>query len=243
MYPDQSGFRKCVRAFACAALICLVASVCQAASFTVAWDANLEGDLAGYRILVGTSPGRYTQTYDVGRVTSKTLDLPDGTTYYLAVVAYNSEGLVSTPSNEVSWFVPAPLPPSQFTTTVGSDGRLSARTLQWRAVADAEVYYLYVGTGPGLSNVVNTGEISATTQSLPFLADGVYYARIYTRQRGIWRASTDLVFRPPTAHPAVGERAGSTGSDDVPVDDRARRRKVLPLRRDHVRPCGRREYR
>jgi hypothetical protein len=98
--------------------------------------------------------------------------------------------------------VPAPLPPSQFTTTVGADRRLATRTLQWRAVADAEVYYLYVGTGPGLSNIVNTGEISATSQDLPFLADGTYYARVYTRQRGIWRASTDLVFRPPVAHAA-----------------------------------------
>jgi hypothetical protein len=202
MYPIQAGFRKGLRAFAYAAFICLVASVCQAATFTVAWDANTEGDLAGYRVLVGTSPGRYTQTYDVGLATSKSLDLPDGTTYYIAVVAYNSEGLVSTPSNEVTWFVPAPLPPSQFTTTVGSDQRLSARLLQWRTVADAEMYYLYVGTGPGLSNVVNTGETSATSQALPFLADGVYYARVYTRQRGIWRASTDLVFRPPAAHPA-----------------------------------------
>lgn len=203
MYPNQAGFRQAIRTFACAALFCLVGSVCRAATFTVAWDANLEGDLAGYRVLVGTAPGRYNQTYDVGRATSKTLNLPDGTTYYIAVVAYDSEGLVSTPSNEVSWFVPAPLPPSQFTTTVGADRRLTDRVLRWRTVADAEKYYLYVGTGPGLSNVVNTGETMATSQELPFLADGTYYARVYTRQRGIWRASSDLIFRPPVAHPAT----------------------------------------
>ena len=202
MYPNPTGFRQSIRAFAYAALICLVASVSQAATFTVAWDANLEGDLAGYRVLVGTAPGRYNQTFDVGSATSKTLSLPDGTTYYIAVVAYNTQGVVSRPSNEVTWFVPAPLAPSQFTTTVGADKRLATRTLQWRAVSDAEVYYLYVGTGPGLSNVVNTGETSSTSQALPFLADGVYYARVYTRQRGIWRASTDLIFRPPVAHPA-----------------------------------------
>ncbi len=193
-YPSLSY--RAVRLFATLLFVVVFASVCEAATFTIAWDANTEPDLAGYRVLVGTAPGRYTQTYNVGIATSKTLTLPDGMTYYLVVVAYNTEGLVSSPSREVQWSLPAIPPQSQFTTTAGSNGHLASRLLQWSAVSDAEVYYLYVGTAPGLSNVVNTGEITATSYTLPILGDSVFYARIYTRQGGVWRAGRDLIFRP-----------------------------------------------
>jgi hypothetical protein len=195
--------RQCaVRLLAFLLFVFAFASISKAASFTIAWDANTELDLAGYRVLVGTAPGRYSQSFDVGMVTSKTLDLPDGVTYYLAVVAYDRSGLISAPSNEVQWFLPALLPQSQFLTSVGSNGHLATRLLQWRPVADADVYYLYVGTSPGLANVVNTGEITATSYTLPILGDSVFYARIYTRQRGVWRAGRDLTFRPATVDPA-----------------------------------------
>jgi len=194
-HPSSRPYRA-IRLFATLLFVVAFASICEAATFTIAWDANTEPDLAGYRVLVGTSPGHYSKTFDVGMATSKTLTLPDGVTYYLAVVAYNADGLVSSPSKEVQWSLPALPPQSQFTTTVGANGRLTSRLLQWTSVADAEVYYLYVGTAPGLANVVNTGEITATSYTLPPLGDSVFYARIYTRQGGVWRAGRDLTFRP-----------------------------------------------
>ena len=39
-----------------------------AESVTIAWDANPEQDLAGYKVHIGTKPGTYTQTIDVGHV-------------------------------------------------------------------------------------------------------------------------------------------------------------------------------
>jgi hypothetical protein len=78
-----------------------------AGSVSIAWDPNTEADLAGYKVYIGTSPGTYTQTIDVGHVTTFTLsNLTDGETYYLALTAYDISANESGPSTEVSTTLP-----------------------------------------------------------------------------------------------------------------------------------------
>jgi hypothetical protein len=75
---------------------------------TLAWNANTETNLAGYRVQYGTVSGSPTSTLDVGRATSWTITgLTAGRTYYLRVVAYNTSGQTSTPSAQVSYTVPS----------------------------------------------------------------------------------------------------------------------------------------
>lgn len=79
----------------------------------LAWDANSEADLAGYRLLYGTTSGSYTNTIEIGNQTTyDAIDLAAGTTYYFVVVAYDDAGNVSAHSNEVPVqpTVLAPLP-------------------------------------------------------------------------------------------------------------------------------------
>ena len=87
-------------------LLCLGAATVTAYASTVvqlAWDANTETDLSGYRILYGTTSGNYTATIDVGNLTSYAVTgLTANTTYYFTVVAYDLAGNVSGPSNEIS---------------------------------------------------------------------------------------------------------------------------------------------
>ncbi len=70
----------------------------------LAWDANSEPDLAGYRIHAGTSSGSYTlPTLDVGKVTSYSIsNLQANTTYYVVVTAYDYAGNESASSNEIA---------------------------------------------------------------------------------------------------------------------------------------------
>lgn len=69
----------------------------------LAWNANAESDLAGYKVYSGTSSGRYGAPVDVGRVTSYQFsNLKLGTTYYFAVTAYDVNGNESLLSSEVS---------------------------------------------------------------------------------------------------------------------------------------------
>jgi hypothetical protein len=76
---------------------------------TLAWDANSETDVAGYKIYYGTSSGEYSQIFDAGNTTQITIGgIQEGVTYYFAATAYNVEASESGFSTEVSYTAPAP---------------------------------------------------------------------------------------------------------------------------------------
>lgn len=90
--------------------ILLNAATALAVTVSIAWTApttNTDGstltDLDGYKIHYGTASGIYTQTIDVGNVTTyEVMGLNEGSTYYFATTAYDTSGNESTYSNEVS---------------------------------------------------------------------------------------------------------------------------------------------
>lgn len=78
---------------------------------TLEWDPNQESDIAGYRLYYGTSSGNYSNTIEVGNETTALVEqLDPAGTYYFAVTAYNTEGLESLPSDEVSYTAPSGIP-------------------------------------------------------------------------------------------------------------------------------------
>jgi hypothetical protein len=92
--------------FAAAALLFSAASV-SAAPVTVAWDANPEPDIIGYRVSYGTTSGLYSATVSVASATTVDIDgLRRGGTYYFVVQAVNEVGQLSDPSAEVAYAVP-----------------------------------------------------------------------------------------------------------------------------------------
>ena len=84
---------------------------------TLAWNPSPDSDIAGYRLNYGVTSGTYTHALDIGTRTDATVTgLDEGVTYFFAAVSYNSFGLESQPSNEVSFTVPtssAPQAPQQ----------------------------------------------------------------------------------------------------------------------------------
>ena len=81
----------------------LISQFVFAAQVKLAWDANTESDLAGYKVYYGTGSKSYTGSVDVGNVTSYTVTgLTQGQTYYVTITAYNSSGSESGYSTEVS---------------------------------------------------------------------------------------------------------------------------------------------
>jgi fibronectin type 3 domain-containing protein len=64
-------------------------------------DSSALTDLAGYKVYYGTASRSYSQSIDVGKVTTYELtNLSNGFTYYFVVTAYNQAGVESEPSNE-----------------------------------------------------------------------------------------------------------------------------------------------
>jgi hypothetical protein len=79
----------------------------------LAWDPNPEPDIAGYKLYYGTVSGEYAEPVDVGNViTGNVPGLQLGTLYFFAATAYNTSGLESDFSDEISWTTPSlPGPP------------------------------------------------------------------------------------------------------------------------------------
>src|SRR5262249_21129926 len=78
--------------------------------------------------------------------------------------------------------------------TNGAQNVATPISFQWTAVSGALAYYLYVGTAPGLKDLVNTGEIQKTSYSVASLPSGqMLYTRIYTKMSTGW-FSSDISF-------------------------------------------------
>jgi hypothetical protein len=95
------------------------------------------------------------------------------------------------------------------TITSPANGAVSAdlsHPIQWTAVINAEAYYLYVGSTPGATDLVNTGEIQQTSYLAAALPVGpTIYARLWTRIAGTWHFtdSTFTVGAPPAVSVAT----------------------------------------
>ncbi len=161
---------------------------------SLAWDANSEADLEGYRVYYGTSSGNYSVVTDVGKVTTFTVTNLGPGTYYFAVTAYNSN-TESSFSNEVS-------------ATIGGSGLVisqvsaagittSAAVVTWTTniTSDSQVEY-----GPAISygtfSALNPSLVTSHSQSLSGLTPAtLYHYRVRSRDgAGILLTSGDYTF-------------------------------------------------
>ena len=106
----------CLSIVACqsAGIICrpssAITSSAGSGTIKITWDSNTDKDLVGYRIFYRTSPGKYKNCVDVGKVTESSLgviqynltSLVKGKQYYIAVVAVDKYNQQSSFSVEVS---------------------------------------------------------------------------------------------------------------------------------------------
>ena len=151
---------------------------------TLAWNANTETNIAGYRLLYGTSSGNYTTTVDVGNTTTATpSNLTNGQAYYAVVTAYNTSGLQSLPSNEVSFTAststagiwPATAVPK--TADGGSDGAVELgvkfRSDVAGTITGIRFYKASTNTGAHVANLwTSSGALLATASFTSETASG-----------------------------------------------------------------------
>jgi sulfur relay (sulfurtransferase) complex TusBCD TusD component (DsrE family) len=86
---------------------------------TLAWDPDPASDIAGYRLYEGGASRTYTNVMDVGIATNGTFSgLVSGATYFFAATSYNTNGIESDYSAEVSCTVPLPTSSSPVVTLI-----------------------------------------------------------------------------------------------------------------------------
>ena len=91
-----------------ALILALLPTILCAAIVRISWNANTESDLEGYRVFYGTSHGSYSYVINVGRRTTIDVSgLAAGTTYSLAVTAFDFNGNESAFSTEQSVSIPS----------------------------------------------------------------------------------------------------------------------------------------
>ena len=163
----RSTTRVCSRLIA-AVVFVLVSAVTAAAqgSVTLAWNANIEPDIAGYVISYGTSSGNWPTSVDAGNTTQHTVNgLTRGATYYFVLRAFNTDGLYSAPSVEVSAQIPyidgtvAPTAPGLELIYQHTDGRLASLRFQgFTQVGVAQIGP--IAAGDPLWKVVGLGDFN-----------------------------------------------------------------------------------
>jgi hypothetical protein len=83
-------------------LLPVLSGEARAEQVSLAWDANTESDLGGYKLYYGTASQAYSEVIDVGKDTQVTLNnLSQGVNYFFAVTAYDLQGAESDYSNEI----------------------------------------------------------------------------------------------------------------------------------------------
>jgi len=81
-----------------------------APAVTLAWDANPEPNIAGYKLSYGTVAGVYPNVINVGLIPEASVTgLVDGTNYFFTVSAINTVGVQSLNSNEISYVAASPV--------------------------------------------------------------------------------------------------------------------------------------
>lgn len=146
---------------------------------TLSWSAV--PDAAGYRLAIGTAPGTEGYAQVVGAVTTVTFNSPFVGTGYVRVQAFDATGLGPV-SNEVALTVtsltPAPAAP------IGLQAFLNGQTvnLSWGPGAGGGAplgVLVEAGTFPGGANL-GAIPLGLTTQlSIPGVAPGSYFVRVY----------------------------------------------------------------
>jgi hypothetical protein len=116
---------------ASAAVVSLLASAhfASATNLRFGWNTSSDPNVAGYNLSYGTTSGRYSNTVNAGKTTSATVgSLTPGATYYFVVTAYDSIGLQSLPSNEVSLTVAGNVPPTVSLTSPSAGASLDGNS-------------------------------------------------------------------------------------------------------------------
>ena len=232
----------------CCVLMAIFVGRAEAASVTLAWDANSESDLARYLVGYRTSPSGTETVVSVGLVTQWTLTTAAaGSTYYFRVYAENTAGLRSAPSSEVSTTIPTTTPPPSggglalergnlnFGAVISSGTSLMAKTPAQRMMitqiaAGGPVSWTAASVGTGSSRItVSPTSGSGTAPITVTLASNSLSAGTYTNTVRVTVGSTLLNIPISTRVFAPGTNGQPVGSFDTPAEGTANVAGAVPV--------------
>jgi hypothetical protein len=167
----QEGSHSLSRALLSAAAILtsfLIPLLAYSADVTLAWDANTEPDLDGYKLYYGTSSRNYTTSVDVGTTTEYTLTgLTEGITYYFAATAYDTLDNESGYSTEIVYTINNIT--HTITASAGSNGSISPSGPVTVNQGDNQAFTITPDPNYHVDDVVVDGSSVGTVTSYTFV--------------------------------------------------------------------------
>lgn len=174
-------------------------------TFILGWSPNPEPEVTGYLVFIGTEPGAYSMTVDVGSATtySFSADIP-GQTYYFALRAYAGAEL-SPLSEEISGTTNSAPTLEQPPNRTGAAGTPSTLQLQGADVDGNPLSYSAVGLPAGLLLTQSTGLISGVPTAVGVhdvtvtVSDGMLWVSrsfTWTVQPTTWQNSAPSLLNP-----------------------------------------------
>ena len=85
------------------AVVLAGAGLAHGETVSLAWDASASASVAGYRVYYGTNSRAYFCVTNAGLVLTQAVVLPHRGRWFFAATAYDTNGLESDFSSEVSW--------------------------------------------------------------------------------------------------------------------------------------------
>src|SRR5262245_10834103 len=155
-----------------------------ATTTTFSWTAGQQVD--AYQLIIGTAPGG-SDAFDSGDIQSTSVsaaNLPAGRTLYARLFTKHPDG---AGTSDLTFATAAPRAAILTRPVDGAENVDLSAPFAWTAVTGAQAYYLYVGTSRGARDLVDTGEIPATTYTVSDLPrEQTLYARIWTKREEGW---------------------------------------------------------
>jgi LmbE family N-acetylglucosaminyl deacetylase len=182
---------------------------------TLAWDANTESHLAGYKVYYGEASRTYSHTVDVGNKTSYSLaQMPNYQETYFAVTAYDKYGQESRFSEEVVWKGEPPPTVYVITASAGNGGSISPSGQVEVVSGDDAAFSIKPDDGFAIQDVVVNGTSRGSVSSFTFLnvtsdqSISAYFSQIQVVEYGSLSATIE-----PAEAAAGGARWRVNGGD------------------------------
>jgi putative Ig domain-containing protein/VCBS repeat protein len=197
------------------ATVLALASTADAAVAT--WSANVESDVAGYKLSYGKQSGVHTVVIDVGKVTTYTFNPPAGFRYYVVVQAYNTKGQLSDKSAEVVIDVPATNLPPAVSQPANQTNTVNTNVSFTFSASDPEgkaLTFSATGLPPGLAISATRPVIAGSPRTV-----GVYQVTVIASDGALTtrRSFTWTIKSPPIQAPTLVQPPNQTSKVDVNV--------------------------
>jgi hypothetical protein len=149
---------------------------------TLRWDANVESDLASYKVYGGTTPNPTSllATVPAGTTTYIHTGLTNGTTYHYRVSAVDNAGNESNKTGEVT-ATSKLSSPQLLNYTQGNTVTSDSVILKWQTVFGAATYVVDLDSAAEYSSTGSfrkTSTVTDTTAALKNLTQGKYYWKV-----------------------------------------------------------------